>query len=620
MADSIIGALRVNLGLDSGEFYEGLELATGVAKKFAWGLAGTFTAAGAAAAGLVFATEGVRQKIKELDDLQRDSSLPIEELQRMDFAARVLDGSVGDLVKGMKTLRDNLEMVGDDDSKLKKALDLIDVSLKNNNGTMKTTKEIFDEVLNKLSQYRDGANKTAIANAVFGDSADSLIKMTQDGTAQLEKYKEEAEALGLVLGGEATQATLHYIDTMKRLGIAKDGLLGKINEALMPALTTMVDKFYELAKSGNDYTAISKGIDVGVRAIAAGFVVLSGVVSGFLSFLGSASSALYKFFSGDFAGAMADAKSAVVQPLNIVLGDTIGVIDKLFKKGDEAPARIGKFSEAMRQMQRGLRENAPKMDEDDKKMEGKWARWEETVRKRIAALKEERAIIGLGTAEKERSNLTLEFESFLRKNNIQLTKEERAERMKLIETAYQEAKATEQLKMAWASFWEGMDIFKNAISSAFDKLMDGTFKLKDALRDLVKQFAKMAINKAFLSIFGSSTQPGAFNFASLFGLGGGKSGGGDVNTGMVYPVGENGPELFAPRVPGQIISNQSVKAMSNGNGGGPMVVNINAPGADAAALARVQAEVRTLDATLERRAYSSQRTNSLRGTRPRSGN
>jgi hypothetical protein len=65
-------------------------------------------------------------------------------------------------------------------------------------------------------------------------------------------------------------------------------------------------------------------------------------------------------------------------------------------------------------------------------------------------------------------------------------------------------------------------------------------------------------------------------------FGGGRATGGPVQRGMVYEVGEQGRELFVPRVNGDIISNANMRRMMGGGGGGTTVeqhFHVNAQGA-----------------------------------------
>lgn len=52
--------------------------------------------------------------------------------------------------------------------------------------------------------------------------------------------------------------------------------------------------------------------------------------------------------------------------------------------------------------------------------------------------------------------------------------------------------------------------------------------------------------------------------------------GGPIAAGVPVMVGERGPELFVPRVPGEIVPSHALgAAMGRGDGGRPVIVNLN---------------------------------------------
>jgi TP901 family phage tail tape measure protein/lambda family phage tail tape measure protein len=85
------------------------------------------------------------------------------------------------------------------------------------------------------------------------------------------------------------------------------------------------------------------------------------------------------------------------------------------------------------------------------------------------------------------------------------------------------------------------------------------------LGDLTRLLSRMLLMKAFEALGGSGGPLGAIGSALM---GAGKAGGGHVEPGTVYPVGERGVELFAPDVPGQIIPNKDVKKAAAAEQGG----------------------------------------------------
>jgi hypothetical protein len=163
------------------------------------------------------------------------------------------------------------------------------------------------------------------------------------------------------------------------------------------------------------------------------------------------------------------------------------------------------------------------------------------------------------------------------------------------------------------------EALQNVAEHGLQSLEDGlvqvishTKKLGDVFREvaasIIADLARIAIQRAIIAplesaiSLGLSSLPGA---ASRI-FGGARAGGGPVDFGRTYLVGEKGPELFVPGVSGSIVSNDSVRRAASMSGGpGPMILqefHLHAEGAvmtdqliaglrrDAAVIATVKAE------------------------------
>jgi hypothetical protein len=84
---------------------------------------------------------------------------------------------------------------------------------------------------------------------------------------------------------------------------------------------------------------------------------------------------------------------------------------------------------------------------------------------------------------------------------------------------------------------------------------------------------------------GNTTGAGGAGFSYL-GYGGPRASGGPVMPNNAFLVGEMGPELFVPKLPGHVIPNGAL-----GGGGNTFITNIYAPGADAEGLGKVRDEL-----------------------------
>jgi hypothetical protein len=158
---------------------------------------------------------------------------------------------------------------------------------------------------------------------------------------------------------------------------------------------------------------------------------------------------------------------------------------------------------------------------------------------------------------------------------------------KITEDTYNRAKLEAQtrantLGAAFKSL--GQDIGQTINQAA---LFGGSWS--DALKSIGLQIGELIIKLLFMKSLTKEAAGGGIGgfFASIAsGLSGGglpgKAGGGDINAGAAHWVGERGPEIFVPKVPGKIIPNHAITAGSPGPSVNNYAVtlNVQTPNAD----------------------------------------
>lgn len=132
------------------------------------------------------------------------------------------------------------------------------------------------------------------------------------------------------------------------------------------------------------------------------------------------------------------------------------------------------------------------------------------------------------------------------------------------------------------------NIFSSAFDGLFQALVQGGNAIQafgqafiQALTGVISKLIQTAILAAIVSALGGGVGIGANSnkfgdiFKLLSGFGGFRAGGGPVEAGKTYAVGERGMELFTPSVSGRIIPNNQIGGISTGgrsSGGGAIVL------------------------------------------------
>ena len=215
------------------------------------------------------------------------------------------------------------------------------------------------------------------------------------------------------------------------------------------------------------------------------------------------------------------------------------------------------------------------------------------ITKRTGALENELTTVGKSAGAAAEAEAKFKLLEAAKKANVAVTPALMAD---IEKTAAAFGVATEKLEQAEAANRKFEASSRQAgatLSDAFSDAIVNGEKLTEVLNRLVKSLATRGIDSIFESLF---SKGGAGNnlLGGLLSGGGislnptGRAGGGPVKAGTPYIVGESGRETFVPTSPGRIIP-------ARRTGGGRSIrmgdININAPGADPAALMGLRAYV-----------------------------
>jgi hypothetical protein len=183
---AVIGALRVDLGLNSAEFQNGLKKASvglgNFAKTAGIGLAAVATAAAAAGAALSIAVKGSIDNADRMGELAQSVGVSVEALTSLGYAAKLSGADTDSLAMGLRKLSQNMLTVAQGSTgPVASAFNALGVSATNANGSLRASDEVLVDIADKFARMEDGATKTALAVQLFGRSGAELIPFPQSG-------------------------------------------------------------------------------------------------------------------------------------------------------------------------------------------------------------------------------------------------------------------------------------------------------------------------------------------------------------------------------------------------------------------------------------------------------
>lgn len=203
-----------------------------------------------AATGMLGAVGGLALKTAasadELNTLSKQTGITTDDLQKMQYAADLVDVSVENITGAMAKMKKGMA----EGDLGKAAFETLGVSVRDTSGALRDSNEVFYEVLTALSQIPNETERDTIAMELFGKGADQLAGIIDDGGAALQQYGAEAENLGLILDTETLQGLNDVNDTIDKLKAQAGAELAKAGaealEALTPVLETVIEKLSQL--------------------------------------------------------------------------------------------------------------------------------------------------------------------------------------------------------------------------------------------------------------------------------------------------------------------------------------------------------------------------------------
>ncbi|MDF1606951.1 hypothetical protein PZ897_02040 [Hoeflea sp. YIM 152468] len=577
MSSSVIGALRVNLGLDSAQFSDGLKKSQSGIQNFAKNAAVAFAAISAAASGAFLAIRGAAQRADDAWKSSQSLGMPIDELGRLTHAAEMSGASLETLQTGIRRASQAIsQTAAGATNEAAKAFHQLGVKVKDSDGKLRSSTSVIEDIADRFSKMPDGVAKTNAAIAIFGRSGAQLIPMLNTGREGLKAMGDEAERLGLVFDEKTARSAEQFNDNIARLSGSMTGLWNRVLAGVIGGFTHLSDRFVAASQAGGQLTSIADGITWAMNALARGIsVVFDNLGTLYDLFKVFVAAKIVTFLVSLAGGFISLARAIRVSGLAMVAFTTItrakitaialaaAVIAKLTGTFDDmagwlsstATDIMNALPESMREgldsLSAGLAGLGAEIEGVDGQVAssmGTYLRFGEEAAGSFgkvgeAAKSEAQKIKDM---QREAARIFEATRTPLEQYQAQIARlNELLAAGKLSQDTYNRAvlqaqdafKQAEEAGKKTGSVMERIgDRLASTFSSAFQGLIDGSKKVKDVLRDLLSQFASMATNSLFKSliggIFGGGTAGGGWLGNLLSFDGGGHTGFGSRTGGL----------------------------------------------------------------------------------------
>lgn len=254
------------------------------------------TAAGAAITGAIGAL--VKKTADAGDavfDMAQRTGVSTRVLSSYKLAAEQAGSSLDGLATGFRGLSSRMMDAKNGLTESKRAFETLGVEVMDSAGALRPMNDVLLDVADRFAGMKDGAEKAALAQDVFGRSGMELIPLLNSGRKGLEEAARQAERLGLVFDEKAARASDAFNDALAELKGSFAGLAKETVVSLLPVVRDLAarvtDTVAKVTAWVRENPALVEGI--GKAALAVGGVL------------------------------------AVVGPLNLALGTTLTLIPRI---------------------------------------------------------------------------------------------------------------------------------------------------------------------------------------------------------------------------------------------------------------------------------------------------
>jgi lambda family phage tail tape measure protein len=605
-----IARLGVVLGLNTAEFTQGVERAKKGSESLKSQLTTLGTAALAATTALGYM---VKQSINSMDALAKQAQMAgvtVESLSKLAYAAKLADVSQQELVGSMARLAKGMGEASQGTGEALKAF----TALQLDPATFKGTDDALTQIAEKLSQFEDGAEKTALAIALFGRSGAKLLPLLNSGAKGFAEAANEAENFGIVVSTKAAKEAEQFNDNLTRLNQVSEGWTITLAEKLLPTLNNIVEKILSLNNilGKPEVQAFFTGSafeTANIEKAQQNVYYLTGLVESLQDKLSQDGGSWFdKYFASQSLAANLEKLDQATKLLDKLKKEVKPEEEKITKP--PAPKLVGGKTDSQREA-----EKIEKMIESARKLSDEFNRSQEF---NLKMQKSQEAMLGLTT---DQQTIQGAYNEVLKSTNQQLEKIVKL-RMDAVNAGANadvlrqfdvESQAIQELGEGWASLakiqaeesvaaqrtfsygWntafaqyaedaenyanQARDMFSavtGAMSSAINEFVEtGKFSFKDFAGSVIKDLIKIQLQAQATALFNTGLKAvmGAFSggiggattigSGSLAGGAGAlsfpvRANGGTVSADSPYMVGERGAELFVPGRSGTVIPNNNL--------------------------------------------------------------
>ena len=537
MFKSLIGNLRVALGLDSAQFQSGLKNAKSNMGDFGKQAAAAFAGMAAAATVAFHSVQSAAGRAAEMKKFADVAGAGYEEFQRFAQGARMIGVENKELADVFKDVNDKL---GDYiQTGAGPMADFFENIAPQVGVTAKELAKLSGP--QALQAYYNALEKAGLSQSemtfymeAIASDATMLIPLLRKNGQEFSRLGDQAEALGLIMSEKTAASAKRFNENMRVLGLSMEGLWNSVLTRVVGGMEILSQRMASASKEGGGLRRATDAIAWGMNALMRGIgFVLDNldtlydlfrvfVAAKIVTFVAAAAGAFISLArTVRVAGLAVGAFTALTRAKITMIVLATAAIAKLTGQYDNLASWLSEMSDQlMAALPQELREGIDSLSSGIASLGAEITAVDGAVASSMDTFVRvsNSAKGSFGQAGKAAEKFKQQVADVIERTRTPLVRyQEEIGRLgeMLVKGAIDQETYNRAVAQAQDAFTQAemsansargvmlrvAESISDAFSNAFAGLVDGSMKAKDVLRDLLSQFARMASNSVFQQLF-----------------------------------------------------------------------------------------------------------------------
>lgn len=175
-----------------------------------------------------------------IDKGSQRMNMSAEQYQKWAYAMELSGSSIEELREGYNQMSGQISQAVNGTKESQKAFQRLGVNLKDTKGNLRSTGDIFEDVVVSLQNMDNATERTALAYKLFGESVSKLNPLLNNNANFLREVVRTQNALGSQMSDNLVAESAKFQDAITTLGQAWQGFKNVLGETILPIIQKIV--------------------------------------------------------------------------------------------------------------------------------------------------------------------------------------------------------------------------------------------------------------------------------------------------------------------------------------------------------------------------------------------